>query len=345
MDKRAFRVSFSIVAAVLFHLFYCCSTSTDDKVPANRREAVLKLADQAQLAKMATEDEDLEIRETAIGRLTDQGLLAKVAMDSDESYAGVILAAVDKLSDQILLKKLAVEGKNPSVRLLSVKKLTDPDALAEIALADTSDNVRNAAISKLPDRPMISELANPIFRAKAIGELEDSDPRLWHIAGDLGKVADDARPCIARMKLATREPRIKSRFPRIRFASRVADAKGAYFQGSKPGEEVAMDLQQDDIILARGSWTTVFPLSTQSLGQFQSAIVSGGDLLKKLFQKSVFSQEDLMELARSRIPEVRIGALANIADPALLAKVANEDKEEWARLAARERLAKLGGAK
>jgi hypothetical protein len=52
-------------------------------------------------------------------------------------------------------------------------------------------------------------------------------------------------------------------------------------------------------------------------------------------------QEDLAELLHSHIPEVRIAAVAHFSDPALLTKLAIEDKDSIVRKAAERRIAEL----
>jgi hypothetical protein len=66
--------------------------------------------------------------------------------------------------------------------------------------------------------------------------------------------------------------------------------------------------------------------------------VSGEDLLTRLLHLSVFTADDLAELAHSDIPEVRIGAAANLTDQALLSEVATKDADWRARKAAVENL-------
>lgn len=110
-----------------------------------------------------------------------------------------------------------------------------------------------------------------------------------------------------------------------------------------PGEAIHVKLiaNGDSLIpLVEAEWTTVFPEKTRSL-VFTRAETSGTDLLTRLLQQSAFTQNDLAELANSKIPEVRLGAVANITDQALLAKVANEDKDANVHEAAKKRLEEL----
>jgi len=104
-----------------------------------------------------------------------------------------------------------------------------------------------------------------------------------------------------------------------------------------PGEIITIELHQNGKTLVEASWSTDFPLMSASF-EFKSAEVRVEDLLEKLLHLSAFTPEDLAELSHSRIPEVRIGAVANLTDQALLAKVAIEDKEPDVRRAAVDKL-------
>jgi len=283
--------------------------------------------------------EDSGFREAAVEKLTDQALLAEVAVESESQP--VRYAAVKKLKDQTVLAKVAMQDEDPFVRNSAVEKLTDQAVLAEVA-----------RLAKLTD-----ENTSPVVRANAISKLKNSDPLLkaisiWGEGSNTiavgGGDSRDARVCIARMKLATQEPRIKSLFPRLQCAAYASETIQYYSRLDLPspnpvkvsGERVTIKLQQDGKTLAEASWSAVFEISTKSL-EFNSAVISGADLMKKLLRLSAFTPEDLADLAHSSIPEVRSGAVANITDQALLGKVAVEDQDSDVCKAAQKRLKEL----
>jgi hypothetical protein len=89
---------------------------------------------------------------------------------------------------------------------------------------------------------------------------------------------------------------------------------------------VTIELEKDDRTLAEASWSTGFPgqIDGASPPGFLGAEVRGEDLLAKLLHLSVFTPDDLAELANSSIPEVRSGAAANLTDQGLLGKLARD---------------------
>jgi hypothetical protein len=102
------------------------------------------------------------------------------------------------------------------------------------------------------------------------------------------------------------------------------------------GEIVTIKFHRNGATLAALTWKTDFSAEIDSRRGYTTkhAKTHGQDLLSILFRLPAFSQDDLGVLASSTIPEVRIGAVANIADPTLLARMAIGDKSAWVRRAA-----------
>ena len=87
------------------------------------------------------------VGKAAVETLTDQGLLAKVAMEGEDPAVGV--TAVGRLTDQALLAKAAMEGKKVQVGEAAVGKLADQALLAKVAIGGKSSGVGEAAVCKL----------------------------------------------------------------------------------------------------------------------------------------------------------------------------------------------------
>jgi hypothetical protein len=146
-----------------------------DDIP-KRQTAVEMLTNQSLLAKIAIEDDCLDIRLIALQMVTDETLLAKIALETVENRISAVdehigpgmaldimqvehemslkiseirQAAVKKLTDQGLLAKVAVEGKQSYTRVAAVKKLTDQTVLTRIAVEDADSYVRETAIKCL----------------------------------------------------------------------------------------------------------------------------------------------------------------------------------------------------
>jgi hypothetical protein len=218
--------------------------------------------------------------------------------------------------------------------------------LVSVATAGPDLPVRRAAVEQLDNQTVLTKLAaedkDPGIREAAVNRLSNLAPILMQRAGDTSDVARIASESIARMNLAILEPRIRSRVLGLKCVTGTLQTRRDYssFVGapgfSVAGEKVTIRLDQDGSTLAEGSWSTLFPgtLYRSKAPSFLGAQVSGEDVLVKLLHLSAFSAEDLAELAHSSIPEVRIGAAANLADQALLAELATADRVPGVRKAA-----------
>jgi hypothetical protein len=307
-------------------------------------DAVRKLTDQAPLARVAVEAQGWEARTVAVARLTDQTWLTKIAGESKD--ANVRRIAVGKLTNQAMLAKIGAADQDREVRRAAVGNLTDQALLAKIALKDQDFYIRLKAVKRLTDQAMLTQVAenggDQFVRATAIAAMDESNPALKRLAGDLGASTSDAGGSIARVKLAIQEPLIRSRLPRIVFAPRVSDVSQSYTQSGVPldmrGESVSFVLSQDRKKLAEKEWSTDFPGQSAAL-TFLAAKVHGEDLLAELLHNAVFMQDDLAKLSSSEIPEVRQAAVGNLTNQALLAKIAAGDKNADVRRVAEQSLA------
>ena len=88
-----------------------------------------------------------QARIRAVNKITDQNILYKVALE-DISYE-VKIAAFNKITDLNLINKLAIESKEPKLRLEAVNKITDQNILYKVAFEDKYDNVKVAAMNRL----------------------------------------------------------------------------------------------------------------------------------------------------------------------------------------------------
>lgn len=314
--------------------------AVEGKGAFSRAAAAGKLADHDALARIAVEDESELVRRAAVDKLTDQTLLARVAAEDKDWRVREV--AVDKLADQALLARLAIEDQNGRVCEAAVGKLTDQAMLERVALESTGE-IREIAVRKLTDQEVLARLAEldkeSAIRMAALNNVENAHPVLEKLAGDIRYVTNSALSCFARLKMATQEPRIRSRFPTLRCVGRYQETKQRYTGGvTLRGAFVVIELQQDGKMIAFQSWKSDFPYKTINLSGSWEADVRGGEIMDELFRSAAFTAEDIMELARSAIPEVRIGAVVNLKDAALLAQIAEQDKVPEVREAAKKRL-------
>ena len=100
------------------------------------------------------ESGDSSVRKRAVANLHDQARLASIATnDSDHAVA---LAAVERLHDPLLLKKVALTSKMP-VSEAAVRQISDPDTLLAIVKADNG-YISPVAVDLLNDQTLLAEI-------------------------------------------------------------------------------------------------------------------------------------------------------------------------------------------
>jgi hypothetical protein len=128
-------------------------------------------------AWMAREADDWVLRRAAVEHLTNQVLLAQISVE-DNNWQ-VCEAAVKRLSDQPILAGIAMdrkELKHCSIRRVAAKKLTDQVLLAKLALEDKDDTIRSIAVENVDDQVLLSRIAvedqDQFVRKAAMKKLE-----------------------------------------------------------------------------------------------------------------------------------------------------------------------------
>jgi len=118
-----------------------------------------------------------QARIRAVNKITDQNILYKVALE-DISYE-VKIAAFNKITDLNLINRLAIESKEPKFRLEAVNKITDQNILYKVALEDINYEVKIAAFNKITDFNLINRLAiegkEPNLRMEAVNKITDQN--------------------------------------------------------------------------------------------------------------------------------------------------------------------------
>jgi len=163
--------------------------------------------------------------------------------------------------------------------------------------------------------------------------------------GSLDDVTRVASEAIARVASATQSARVQARFPGLTCVATQSEMSQKYQSGDTVhGERVTVKCDQQGRNLADGSWSTEFRFSISPLdaGSFLGAKVAGEQVLVKVLGLSGFQSDDLVDLASSPIPEVRIGAAANLSDQGLLYRLAKEDRVASVRKASLDKLIDQG---
>jgi len=257
--------------------------------------------------------------------LNDQARLARIAIEEND-IDGVVYEAIRRLTDQDFLAEVALESPLPYVSERAANRLTNPKLLARVGGKNSYTDL-NDFIST---------------RMNAIAALDELDPAIKRLAGDLRISYFEHMISVARIKLAIQETCIRDRIPGIVVTSERTPIGGQYYGYTMPGESVTIRLSWGGGTLAECTWSTEFPQKTKAVN-FKPAYVDGGELLARLFRLPVFSLRDLTDLSRSEIPEVRRAAVAHLRSQVRLGKIARDDPDSYVRLAAESRIKALVG--
>jgi hypothetical protein len=159
-DQAACRATFEKITNQTLLIELAMEGATDfirlAAIPRVNDEVVL--ADFALSAKLVYKNPDIDAfledlekltsaRVGAVNRIANQGLLRKLAMEAESS--DVRKAAMKRLTDQILIAQIAQEDQDFVVRFATIERLTDQDILAKIAARDKHDIVRSTAVKRL----------------------------------------------------------------------------------------------------------------------------------------------------------------------------------------------------
>src|ERR1022692_1294389 len=166
-------------------------------------------------------------------------------------------------------------------------------------------------------------------RGPTQGYPKDSVSTLLTRAGDLKDLTLDETEAIARIKLAILNPRVQAKFPDLQVVIDRSFESRPYRtvtgrESSVRADTVIVKLVRNSEVLTTRSWSANFGPITQSTVLHPS--VRAQELLTTFF--GLLSQNDLAQLARSQIPEIRLSAAANITDRAQLERLARDNVPE-----------------
>lgn len=219
------------------------------------------------------------------------------------------------------------EKRTAAIALLPVATPVDNVSMAQILLSDRSYRDRGRVAAAITQ-----------------GLTNRSDPSLEElIAGPLYKEAHELLRAAARIRLVMQDPIIIGRIPDAKVVTQYSMLTPPY---NRPvaGEGIAFTIQQGARRLAQDAWSTYFPPAFEAgvplKGPlFLEADVQISPMLERLFSQPEFTRADLLQLSQSPVPEARVGAVRNLVDQTVIAKIAVEDKVASVRFAAVEKLA------
>jgi len=145
-----------------------------------RQNLATKLTDQSVLARLAKNDPNPLVRAAAVKKVNNLSTLAKiVANETSPDVRGAASASLDEKftsAKQEDFVKMSILG-NSELGAMAVDRLTDQASLAKVATSAPTDDVRGKAVAKLTDQAILSKIAstdqNCDVRLLAIEKLTD----------------------------------------------------------------------------------------------------------------------------------------------------------------------------
>ena len=110
----------------------------------------MRLTDQAVIAHLAANDDDVKIRMQALRKLKDQVVIANIA--KNDKKVKIRMQALNKLKDQSVIAHIAMLDEDGGIRLQALKKLKDQTVIAFIAKNDKKAKIRMVALNKLKEQ-------------------------------------------------------------------------------------------------------------------------------------------------------------------------------------------------
>jgi formylglycine-generating enzyme required for sulfatase activity len=126
--------------------------------------AVWKIKDTNLLHEIAQNDQDKDIRQVAAWKSTNPGLAqqAKNAASYAERKAGILGLSPEGasgISDQLLLKDIAMHDRDAYLRAEAVNKISSQTILTDIIKKSRDLNTREAAVSQITDQELLLDIA------------------------------------------------------------------------------------------------------------------------------------------------------------------------------------------
>ena len=300
-----------------------------------RLAAVRKITDQGWLAEVAIKTWASEVKSAALENLTDQWLIYQVITDI-ESHSGP--DDLKKLSDQTLLTKLATTHYNGSIRRAAVERLIEPRELAKIATQDEDESVRLAALKKLSDQGLLANIAvkDKSYKvSEAAAEKITNSALLKFVAENGGweaqrVVASNLTDEFVLAKLATDVSKLTNQA----ILANLAMAKG--YEAREVGEVAVKKLSDQQLLEKIAIEDSDFDDRVQVAAAdavsdegVLTRIVAGSKRfdVRKAAVNKLTNQEVLARIAiEDKSDDVRLAAVKRIRDQILLEQVARQDK-------------------
>ena len=316
---------------ILLVFLISCGPRLDSKDPSERYAAVQKLTDQDMLAKIVSEDQDMNVRKAAISRLTDQRLLAKIVIEN--YYNDIYKAAFDKITDQNVLAQIVIETINKRHKVDPVTKVR-----IEIGMLKEEWDLFEKAIQKINNQTLLMKIAgNGSYSENVCDQSWSGWGRLSCIAFEKLTNQTLAQCAIEVDDAGFRHAAVWKLTDKLLLSKVAIEAKDALVR------RAVVDKLDDKTLLAqiaaKDEDKSVRYTAALRLGdQASLAQVALEDEDKERRRESISSLIDQTVLAKIAInnkdDDIREVAVSRLTDQALLAKFATNDKSENVHLAA-----------
>lgn len=129
-----------------------------------RLDACHHSTDLAELWRLAEEDPDAGVREVAQARYRHLLCGAETPPTLDLAHRLAVVAELDEARprEERILSAVAIEAREPEMRMAALARLTAQDLIAARALGDAATQVRVAAAERLRARPALEQVARRI---------------------------------------------------------------------------------------------------------------------------------------------------------------------------------------
>jgi len=302
--------------------------------PAERKEAIKYLSDQALLVKITLNDKDESVRKAAFEKLNTQNALEEILLRTEDW--DIFENVLEKISDQKVLEKAAFSYKSDRFsggKCKIANKLKSRETLQKLAFEDWDWSVRRLALDRL---------LNPKLLTAATTQAQNCRGRLFTklvMAFDEVPVEEKTRLMSEVMPgfRVMSEPEIVLLTGEILYIKASWKKISAHYSGDwnrsgdKPGEVFSLSLRLQKIKQpVTCEWATKFEYGEFNLG-FKCAEVEWKELLSRTFV--YLPLPVLTELVRREENDswARFIAIEFLTDQSVLTRIAKQDKDSSIR--------------
>jgi phage terminase small subunit len=120
---------------------------------------------------------DYSVRVKAVERVSDQAVLKRIAITTKDYIIGKI--ALEKISDQEILKSIATNSKEPNIRNIAIGKITNHAFIEKLIQNEVDLDSKRSVIEKLTNQQILIKIAlndkNESIREMSVQNIVDEN--------------------------------------------------------------------------------------------------------------------------------------------------------------------------